>query len=51
MKKIYAVTGTFNGSIVVAINEAEARKMFHKKYNGESILYVKEIGNYNLSNL
>jgi hypothetical protein len=51
MKKVYAVTGTFNGSIVLAKNEGEARKMFHKKYNGESILYVKDISNHNLSNL
>jgi hypothetical protein len=51
MKKIYAVTGTLNGSIIEAINEGEARSIFHKKYNGESILYVKDISNHNLSNL
>ena len=49
--KTYAVTGTFNGSIVVAKNEGEARRVFHKRYNGESILLVKDISTYNLSNL
>jgi len=38
----YAVTGTFHGSIVYAKTEGEARRAFHKKYNGESILSVKE---------
>ena len=51
MKKVYAVTGTFNGAIVVAISEGEARKIFHKKYNGESITHVKDISNHNLSNI
>jgi len=51
MQKVYAVTGTFNGSIVFAKNEGEARRVFHKRYNGESILLVKDISNYNLSNL
>ena len=51
MKKVYAITGTFNGSIILAENEGQARRIFHKKYNGESILIVKDISNYNLSNL
>ena len=51
MKKVYAVTGTLNGSIVFAQSEGEARRVFHKRYNGESILLVKDISNYNLSNL
>jgi hypothetical protein len=51
MKKVYAVTGTFNGSIIFAENEGQARRVFHKKYNGESILIVKDISNYNLRNL
>lgn len=51
MKKVYAVTGTFNGAIVFAKNEGEARRVFHKKYNGESITNVKDISYYNLSNL
>lgn len=34
----YAVTGTFHGSIVIAKSEGEARRLFHKRYNGESIL-------------
>lgn len=39
----YAVTGTFHGSIVYAKSEGEARRAFHKRYNGESILTVKPI--------
>ena len=51
MNKIYAVTGTLHGSIIETINEAQARSIFHKAYNGESILYVKDISNHNLYNL
>ena len=51
MNKVYAVTGTFNGSIVFASSEGEATRVFHKKYNGESILLVKDISTYNVSNL
>ena len=51
MNKIYAVTGTLHGSIIEAINEGQARKIFHKKYNGENILLVKDISTYNVSNL
>lgn len=36
----YAVTGTFHGSIIEAKSEGEARRMFHKHYGGESIIYV-----------
>jgi hypothetical protein len=39
--KQYAVTGTFHGSIVYAISEGEARRLFHNYYNGESITHVK----------
>ena len=35
MNKIYAVTGTFHGSIIEAANEGEARNIFHKKYNAD----------------
>lgn len=49
--KTYAVTGTFHGSIIEANSEGEARKIFHQYYNGESILYLKNISNYNLENL
>jgi hypothetical protein len=38
--KIFAVTGTFHGSIVFALSEGEARRCFHLKYNGESILSI-----------
>jgi hypothetical protein len=48
---VFAVTGTFHGSIVKAINEGEARRIFHKHYNGESILHIKNIPHYNLENI
>lgn len=51
MNKVYAVTGTFHGSIIYARTEGEARKLFHKAWNGESILKVKNISDYNLENL
>ena len=36
----YAVTGTFHGSIVYAACEGDARRAFHRKYNGESITHI-----------
>jgi hypothetical protein len=36
--KTYAVTGTFHGSIIEAKTEGEARRIFHRHYNGESII-------------
>lgn len=41
----YAVTGTFHGSIVKAESEGEARRIFHKYYNGESIINIRKRGN------
>jgi len=41
--KIFAVTGTFHGSIVEAKCEGDARRAFHKFYNGESIIHIKQI--------
>jgi hypothetical protein len=41
-KKIFAVTGTFHGSIVIAYSEGEARRLFHSAWKGESILCIKE---------
>lgn len=38
----WAVTGTFHGSIVEAETEGEARRIFHKHYNGESITHIKK---------
>jgi hypothetical protein len=38
--KIYAVTGTYHGSIIWANSEGEARRAFHKQWNGESITHV-----------
>ncbi len=40
----WAVTGTVHGSIIVAASEGDARRAFHWKYNGESILCVKLTG-------
>jgi hypothetical protein len=37
----WAVTGTFHGSIIEAETEGEARRIFHKHYNGESIIHIK----------
>lgn len=37
----YAVTGTFHGAIIYAKCEGDARRAFHAKYNGESIIHVK----------
>ena len=37
----WAVTGTFHGSIIEAKTEGEARRIFHKHYNGESITNIK----------
>ncbi len=41
----YAVTGTFHGSIIGAESEGEARRIFHKYYNGESIIHIRKRGN------
>jgi hypothetical protein len=49
--KVFAITGTYHGSIVYACNEGEARRIFHKSWNGESIICVKNISNYNLENI
>ena len=38
----YAVTGTFHGSIIEAETEGEARRIFHKHYNGETITHIKK---------
>jgi len=40
--KRYLVTGTFHGSIVLATTEGEARRIFHRAYNGESIIDIKQ---------
>lgn len=38
----WAVTGTFHGSIIEAETEGDARRLFHKYYNGESITHIKK---------
>ena len=38
----FSVTGTFHGSIVFAESEGEARRIFHKHYNGESITHIRK---------
>ena len=43
-ESLYFVTGTFHGAHVYAVSEGEARKIFHKHYNGESITYVRKAG-------
>lgn len=40
---IFGVTGTFHGSIVECHTEGEARRIFHKHWNGESILHIKKL--------
>lgn len=40
-EKTYAVTGTYHGAIIYATSEGEARRIFHKHYNGESITSVR----------
>lgn len=42
MKKVFAVTGTHAGSLVLAENEEEAKKMFLKAYPLEKVLFVKK---------
>jgi len=49
--KVYAVTGVHHGSIVTAVDEKQAIEIFQKHYNGEEIICVKDISNYNLENL
>lgn len=39
--KSFAITGTYHGAIIYAYTEGIARKAFHDKYNGESIVSVK----------
>jgi len=46
--KHYAVTGTFHGSLVSCYSEGEARRIFHKAWNGESIIHIKEITAYQM---
>lgn len=49
--KYFAVTGTFHGSIIEAKSEGDARRVFHSFYNGESILYIKDMTSHRLYNL
>jgi len=37
---LYAITGTFHGSLVIAKSEGDARRLFRYQYKGESILSV-----------
>ena len=37
--KSFAVTGTHHGDIIQAQTEGEARRLFHKRYKGESIIH------------
>ena len=38
--KVWFVTGTFHGGIFYAKTEGEARKLFHFRFNGESIVHI-----------
>ncbi len=38
--KLWFVTGTYHGAHVYAKTEGEARQIFHKHYNGESIIHI-----------
>lgn len=44
--KTFIVTGTYHGSIIYANTEGEARRLFHKIYNGESIIHLTSNKNY-----
>jgi hypothetical protein len=41
---LYFITGIFHGSYVYAFSEGDARRAFHKKYNGESIVSFRKDG-------
>ena len=43
---VWAITGTFNGSIIRCKTEGEARRAFHAFYNGESIISCKLLKHY-----
>lgn len=42
--KNYIVTGVQHGSIVCTDSEGAARRIFHKLWNGESIIYLSVAG-------
>lgn len=43
----FLVTGTYHASWVYAHTEGEARRTFHRFYNGESIIHIeKKHGTY-----
>lgn len=45
---VYAVTGTYHGALIETFSEGEARRLFHRYYNGESIISVVKKGYYAL---
>jgi transcriptional regulator of NAD metabolism len=51
ISRVYAVTGEDHGSIIEAPNEENAREAFSRYYDGENIISVKDISDYNLENL
>lgn len=51
ISSVYAVTGVEHGSIITAIDEKEARKIFEHHYDNEKIILIKNISDYNLHNL
>lgn len=40
-EKIFAITGTYHGAIIISLTEGDARRAFHLIFNGESIIFVK----------
>ena len=40
---IYAVTGTFHGSLVEAHSEGEARRIFHRYYNDIGVQFTTDV--------
>ena len=42
----WEVTGTLYGAIIFAESEGEARRIFHRFYNGMSITHVRNVPSY-----
>jgi len=38
--RLWLVTGTYHGSHVYCVSEGDARRTFHRHYNGESIVHI-----------
>jgi adenosylmethionine-8-amino-7-oxononanoate aminotransferase len=40
--RLWYVTGTYHGSHIYARSEGDARRAFHRYYNGESIVHIRD---------